>query len=59
MENISHKSCRGKQNTFYLQDPFPENRAAYENVKKKDRDRQATDDNIMRRRKDAICMQDN
>jgi hypothetical protein len=33
-----------------------ENRALYGNVEKYDTDRQATDDNLMHRREDAICM---
>jgi hypothetical protein len=55
-ENVSHKSCRGKQNTFYIQDPFSrKSRRLWQY----NRDRQATDDNIMRRRKDEIFMPDN
>jgi hypothetical protein len=34
------------------------NRAVYDNVEKYDTARQATNDNIIQRRKDAICMPD-
>jgi hypothetical protein len=49
MTNVSHKSCRGNQNTHFMSNNvFPENRAVY-NVEKYVRARQATDDNIIRR----------
>jgi hypothetical protein len=38
---------------------FSKNRAVFENVENYGGVRQATRDNIMRRRKDAICMLDN
>jgi len=37
---------------------FAENHAVCENVEKYGRARQTTDDNIMLRRKDALCMPD-
>jgi hypothetical protein len=52
------KNFRENQNTrFMFNNFFSENRAVY--VEKSSRARQATDDNIIRRRKDAICVRDN
>jgi hypothetical protein len=49
MKNISVRSCRENQNTFFFQNPSSENRAVYENVEKYGRARQASDDTIIRR----------
>jgi hypothetical protein len=50
MRDISYKSRRENLNTFYVQSFFSENSVVYEIMWiKYGRDRQATDDNIMRR----------
>jgi hypothetical protein len=46
MRNISDERCRENQNiTLFVQYPFSENRAVYENVRKQSGARQVTDDN--------------
>jgi hypothetical protein len=47
-----------RENVLCLITPFPADHAVYE-IMWKDRAIQLTDDNIIRRAKDAICMQDN
>jgi hypothetical protein len=56
MRNVSDKTCIENQNThFVLNNPFPENRAAYEIMwKKSGRAGQTTDDNTAH----AHCMLD-
>jgi hypothetical protein len=52
---------RKSKRTFSFQKLFPENRAVCDVMSKNmvQTDRQATDDSIIRRRKDAICIPDN
>ena len=56
MRNISDEKCRENQNiTLFVQYPFSENRAVYENVRKQSGVRQVTDDNTAH----ALYMLDN
>ena len=60
--NVSSKSCRGNQYTYFMIYIFfaPQKSChLWENVEKYGRARQATDDNVIRRRKYTICLQDN
>jgi hypothetical protein len=50
------KVVEGTKHAFYVQKIVAENHAVCENVEKYGRARQTTDDNVMLRRKDAICM---
>ena len=50
MRNVSDKSCKENQNTFYVQSLFfRESCRVWDNVKKSDGAREATADNIIRR----------
>ena len=54
------KVVRKPKDKFYVEQILSDNRADYEIMGGKyGRGRQATDDNIMRHRKDAICMTGN
>jgi len=52
MRNITDKSCRQNQNTFYIQKTFSENRGLWDNSEKYFTAGQTTDDN----RAHAHCM---
>jgi hypothetical protein len=57
MRNISNKSCRGNQNTFFVEQLFffLKSCILWDNVEKYCREGQATDDNMAH----ALCMLDN
>jgi hypothetical protein len=60
MKNVSNKSWRQNQNThFTFNNFFRKSYRLWCNVDEYGKARQATDDDIMRRRKDAICLLDN
>jgi hypothetical protein len=57
---FSDELRKKNQNTHFMFNNFSKNRVLYEIMRKKfGRARQATDDNIIRRRKDAVCLADN
>jgi hypothetical protein len=58
MRNVSDERCRENQNTHFVFNNifFFENRAICEIMGKYDRDREGTEENVIERRKDAICM---
>jgi hypothetical protein len=58
MKSISEKCCRENKTHILFSEYFFFRKSCrfLDNVKKYGTARQATDDNIIRRRKDAICM---